>query len=730
MQFQDRHKLQQPITGQRYRTLQRMVLLLLSVLIWLCLLVAVCLFWGSNVFYGQGSDDGAKSRQLGHWNIDTDTIRAKEPRVLIYRIIGNDLPPRHQPSQGIVNLNFVLRHEPSFPGTTKVFLLNRLVDQPMQQVYTRMLENSTYHVLPFRFHEYHQARMAYDKFEGDFFYEGLWARLGKVGKMVALNQLYENKNMYAMNNNGARNWCLDDARARGWDPLGSVDWVAVFDGNIFLTKESWTMISDCLREADNEVDYIVVPMTRLTNNSAVLDPDFVPVTGEEPQIIFRRTATQRFSENMRYGRRSKVELLWRLGVIGAWDKYTFFPWESSPPAVAVGSKSVKRCGWVARLFSGQTEQERNSKARNMNRMLAIQRFIDRLDESLFRTQFTGVESLLVYDEAGLARMRRMYAIDEYAASTLVNHLIESMPTQSFMYEHFTQNIRLRDIFQETTRRTLVAYFTGDLKLAQGAGDLVRRWFLTRVNTTTTLFDQYAQAYRLDITTLSDNFGFHYFLDAVKELSQMHVLSSLEVDELKLTAHRILEQMLRIVPMHLLPHRRSYFDLQMISLAAFSGQSVHFLRLVDRLQMRKLIILEAITSLTKHESLDVYQPFHQRQSMLLDVWTIESFAVAVNAGRRGGWNVLLDMDAVQDLIEGLREYHSWIERIVFASSTNKEVKFHFLNGYKQITDALEHGHGPSPPLHPEFTDLLVSVTRQNQETMRRWIHPFWYIDSQQ
>ena len=41
----------------------------------------------------------------------------------------------------------------------------------------------------------------------------------------------------------------------------------------------------------------------------------------QPQLIFRRDAVERFNVDMRYGRRSKVEMLWRLGIPGPWDTW-------------------------------------------------------------------------------------------------------------------------------------------------------------------------------------------------------------------------------------------------------------------------------------------------------------------------------------------------------------------------------------------------------------------------
>ena len=104
--------------------------------------------------------------------------------------------------------------------------------------------------------------------------------------------------------------------------------------------------------------YLIIPMARLLDNDNVLAnnsialvpkhshddertakddaelhhrPEAAPDTPEEPQVGFRYDSTESFQEAMRYGRRSKLELLWRLGAIPyarALDRRTL-PWESS-----------------------------------------------------------------------------------------------------------------------------------------------------------------------------------------------------------------------------------------------------------------------------------------------------------------------------------------------------------------------------------------------------------------
>src|SRR5690606_32334685 len=44
------------------------------------------------------------------------SILEGEDTFVLYRIIGNDLPPRHKRGQAIANLRFILEHEPALAG--------------------------------------------------------------------------------------------------------------------------------------------------------------------------------------------------------------------------------------------------------------------------------------------------------------------------------------------------------------------------------------------------------------------------------------------------------------------------------------------------------------------------------------------------------------------------------------------------------------------------------------
>jgi hypothetical protein len=230
--------------------------------------------------------------------------------------------------------------------------------------------------------------------------------------------------------------------------LKNARWILPLDGASFLTPAAMNAIVSTLSikgEGATASRYVVMPMERLLtnedvmlNNSITLVPqhhhDHDPSTAdaelaetvkgappslEEPQIGFRYDATESYEPSMRYGRRSKLELLWRLGAIPyseGLDKRKH-PWESrshisvttwgSIPGVAHLSQVViptvrsmresspirgplafSKAGWIYRLFSGDRTQEEftpEAKAlRHINRIKGIIGLLEKLDAEVSR----------------------------------------------------------------------------------------------------------------------------------------------------------------------------------------------------------------------------------------------------------------------------------------------------------------------------------------------------------
>ncbi|KAI7902914.1 alginate lyase-domain-containing protein [Cokeromyces recurvatus] len=460
------------------------------------------------------SSSSRQSNQANH--IERDQI-------ILYRIIGNDLPPRHKEGQTLSNLQFILDHEPEFPNTRKIFLLNRIIDPVNEATIIRLLDS--YHMdyirVPFVASEYEQLDFQLEKFpNADFFHSDDYRRFSKVSKLRALDYTYHVKNLYAMNNNGGRNTAIGHGRS-----IANAKWIMPFDGNCYLSKNAFKEIKSQLDKYGKDTKYFVVPMTRLLNNSVLLNGlDERPKTPEEPQIIFRYDATEEYNLNMRYGRRSKLELLWRLGALEnrRLNRPTV-PWEPIERPYSKDKGNFKNIGWVFRLFSGNPSQEENKKEassiRAFNRLMAIQSSLDNLDESIARKHFRH-DRPFIYNEKPMHQLRYDHWTNSYEIKDAVDHLQSKadeilkliiqrlMPLSSVTSSSSSgsssasshSNSEIKDelglIAKNVTILTMANYFTGEEKYGRAAANLIRVHFLNEYAVEDDDEDEYNTARRI------------------------------------------------------------------------------------------------------------------------------------------------------------------------------------------------------------------------------------------
>jgi len=327
-----------------------------------------------------------------------------KPRCVLYRIIGNDLVPRHRKGQARENLPFILQHEPDWPDCEKWFVVNRIADPEEEAAIIDMLETTGCHYLhiPFNLDEYAAQSWDIAGVPPEFLPTGPnFQRLRPDQQARVIARLNRFKIDYFTHNNGARNAALAHGRQRG-------DWILPWDGNSFLRDDAWQTIQSALRN-EPDIPYWLVPMARITDNQRLFEPDFRPSAEEEPQVIFRRDAEQKFDENFIYGRRPKVELLWRLGVPGAWDQWGIEPWDRQCPNFAPDAGAWSETGWVARLSSGRSDleksQDRTGSQTSSNRALiraqASMGLVDRLDRMAMSRRLDCGQPVLVSGDEGL-----------------------------------------------------------------------------------------------------------------------------------------------------------------------------------------------------------------------------------------------------------------------------------------------------------------------------------------
>jgi len=282
---------------------------------------------------------------------------ARGERFLLYRIVGNDLYPRHDAGQSLANLRFTLEHEPPLQGCEKRWLLNRIRQPRKLEELMELLERHgcVYDVIPFEPEVFAAVPWDWDVlpqpgFLGSKAYRQLLSHQRQSWEIA----LYRHKNNYLMHNNGARNRALELGRSRA-------DWVLPWDGNCFLTAAGWQELREAVLSQPG-ADYFHVPMQRIADNGHLLDPAFQANPLDEPQLLFAATATEQFNPAFPYGRRPKVELFWRLGLPGLWDAWPDEPWDQPRRSRMQPVPVCPRAGWVARLHSGVRDVSRGAAA--------------------------------------------------------------------------------------------------------------------------------------------------------------------------------------------------------------------------------------------------------------------------------------------------------------------------------------------------------------------------------
>ncbi|MGX5801744.1 alginate lyase family protein [Bradyrhizobium sp. Arg314] len=322
---------------------------------------------------------------------------------MFVRIIGNDLEPRHRKGQSYDNVRFILDNEPEFPDCEKFWIVNRIVDPKEEARIVDLLQSrgQSFHKIPFELDAYRQVHWNTDGLvANESRFTNADNRPGGQNASRYETHLRHRKNLYVMNANTARNAALELARGRA-------KWLMPWDGNCYLTQPAFREIRSAIGQ-NPYFHYVVVPMARIVDNALVLDETFRPAATEEPQIIFRSDTAELFDEQYGYGRRPKIEMLWRLGVAGPWDRFRDDAWDFPRPRLAADAGLFQNAGWVARLDSGRAHLEigrAGFRARLGKRDEAIVGMLDRCDARAIVQQLDPAR-LVYYDEHMLAAARQ------------------------------------------------------------------------------------------------------------------------------------------------------------------------------------------------------------------------------------------------------------------------------------------------------------------------------------
>ncbi|GAB2889634.1 alginate lyase family protein [Microbulbifer echini] len=543
----------------------------------------------------------------------------------LYRIIGNDLVPRHKKGQSRDNLAFILEYEPDLIDCEKRFVVNRIVDPEEELQIINLLESTGYPYIhiPFDWEEYRKVGWDIEGIPCDFApYASTLRELPAPLRAAIIMRTYRYKNNYAMNNNGARNIALQDGRGRA-------KWVLPWDGNCFLTENSWGEIRRSVI-SNSKLPYHIVPMARITDNEDLLNPSFRPEAIEEPQVLFRADAKEEFNTEYSYGRRPKVELFWRLGVPGKWDKWPIEPWDLPCPDYSSDAGDFSYAGWVARLFSGKAELEkqRDHKAwvgRGEARTEAITGMLDHLDAKALDVNLE--QHKLIFINPNNASRKHNVILEQLKISAdqaldrgpySVAHKttlppggnrhdywhpapyywpnplkIPGLPyirrdgqrvPGTRMYEPLSDRYdrtRLQRLFDDTYVLALAWYHFGDEQYGKHGASFVRYWFLDSDTAMTPHLDfaQVRRGYNKNRGAASGIIEFkdlYYFLDAVRVLELGKFLSEKEISAFKTWLgtylHWLQHSKQGVEERSALNNHGTYYDLQVSAICAFLGEA--------------------------------------------------------------------------------------------------------------------------------------------------------------
>lgn len=291
----------------------------------------------------------------------------------IYRILGNALPPRHDAESALHNLRYILEREAAFPGCTKHWILNGLIDPELSDECRKLIEaaGQECHVLPFDEEGYRAQFLDASGLPADL--SGNYPpdfNPVLIRSRLAIEWIYRHKSLAAININRARNLALALGRKHA-------RWTIPLDGGCFFTADDWQDFTRTLG-ADTEALYALIPMLRLESNE-----DFVEVPGAypiEPQIAFRDDAPDRFDERLRYGNRNKAEFLVRIAAPGPWHTWKAADWDSFEPLIAEAPGRFISAGRAYRLETGAAQQvESHERQRHAARFEGVVAMTHKLD---------------------------------------------------------------------------------------------------------------------------------------------------------------------------------------------------------------------------------------------------------------------------------------------------------------------------------------------------------------
>tara|TARA_B110000908_G_scaffold78102_1_gene93816 strand:+ start:385 stop:1284 length:900 start_codon:yes stop_codon:yes gene_type:complete len=292
---------------------------------------------------------------------------------LIIRILGNDLKGLHGNNQTITNLEFTLKNEYMFEDTKKIFVLNRIINIGKKKEIIKLLNyyNIEFIDLPFNIDEFNKLPKNIPTLSEY-----------KNCNRTNMVKILEKHNLYLINNNGCRNYCISYGKKSGYT------WTFVLDSNSFFTKKTFENIANNINMND---EYLILPQKRLKDsnlsNEILLTKDYENklnrLPNQEPQIAFKNTSNIMFNSNIPYGLAPKAELLTALNVKGKWNNWmNFYKLDIKPRTFK--KKNYNILSYVIRLtpLNNNNDIKNNWELRWIGIYLLVKQILDTYKEDI------------------------------------------------------------------------------------------------------------------------------------------------------------------------------------------------------------------------------------------------------------------------------------------------------------------------------------------------------------
>ena len=280
-----------------------------------------------------------------HESVSRDTIF--DSLAVIFRILGNENPPRDTPGRRLEVLEDILRSEPNFDKVDKWYIVNRLYDIQYRRSICEMLDryNAKYIVIP-------------------------------IDREAVINADDINEKIrISININQTRNFAVDFGKH-------IAKYTIVLDGDCIFDREGWREVDEAMRDGDFQ--YLSIPHKRHGGSLA------------EPMVAFRYDSIRRFDESIKFGEGDKLRFLFEIGHIRS----------TQNGHIHVQGDLTKTVGYVHHLSTGESVVESDLSTRLDLREKSLDLMIKNIQAKVpirisgFNDFYSKIEDGLNFDYSG------------------------------------------------------------------------------------------------------------------------------------------------------------------------------------------------------------------------------------------------------------------------------------------------------------------------------------------